>query len=572
MLVDGSETLGKFKFDVKFHFNYAENPLLLERDGSSEPVIDYLLNSDLQFSIGLLEKYLQLGLSTPFVAYIKGVRIVDNSNLSSTGIGDIRMLLKSTLLDRNKYPFGIAFLLNSTFPTGDEHDFSGDGFLTCSPEVALDFRRGKILAGINLGFLVRRESDVLNLDIGNEFQYSAAVAYNLKKPRMRIGAEISGAMPLSMDVSEEELPVEAMLGIRMQILRDMALEVGAGAGLTRGYATPLFRIIFGVIYMPRVYDSDGDGLYDENDRCPNQKEDVDGFMDLDGCPDPDNDRDGILDIEDRCPSESEDRDGFDDNDGCPDVDNDGDGLSDEDDRCPMKPEDKDGVMDDNGCPDIDTDGDGFDDTLDKCPADAEDVDEFEDEDGCPDPDNDGDGIMDDEDGCPFEPEDYDQFKDEDGCPDVDNDEDGILDEKDSCPEKPETMNGYRDEDGCPDESKVILKDDRIDLLEKIHFLPGKAVILPDSYTILDQIIEIIKAHPEIKRIRIEGHTDNVGSKKKNKILSQKRADAVKEYFVKMGIDPAKLKAIGYGEERPVATNLTPSGRAANRRVEFRIEK
>jgi tetratricopeptide (TPR) repeat protein len=130
-------------------------------------------------------------------------------------------------------------------------------------------------------------------------------------------------------------------------------------------------------------DTDGDGIEDPNDECPEKKEDKDGFEDEDGCPDKDNDEDGIPDQEDECPMKPEDKDGFEDEDGCPDKDNDEDGIPDQEDECPMKPEDKDG---------------------------------FEDEDGCPDKDNDGDGIADSEDECPLKPGDADGFKDSDGCP------------------------------------------------------------------------------------------------------------------------------------------------------------
>src|SRR5271157_1290188 len=98
-------------------------------------------------------------------------------------------------------------------------------------------------------------------------------------------------------------------------------------------------------------DSDGDGIPDDVDQCPDVPEDKDGFQDEDGCPDFDNDNDGIFDAQDMCPNEPEDFDGFQDEDGCPDNDNDGDGIPDKLDKCPNKPEDIDGYQDDDGCPD-----------------------------------------------------------------------------------------------------------------------------------------------------------------------------------------------------------------------------
>ncbi len=123
----------------------------------------------------------------------------------------------------------------------------------------------------------------------------------------------------------------------------------------------------------------------------------------------DTDGDGIPDSEDNCPNEAGTRE----NKGCPDKDTDGDGIVDRKDKCP----DKAGPPERQGCPDEDADKDGIPDSTDKCPNDPEDKDGFEDADGCPDPDNDKDGILDKDDKCPNEPETKNGYQDEDGCPD-----------------------------------------------------------------------------------------------------------------------------------------------------------
>jgi OOP family OmpA-OmpF porin len=249
-------------------------------------------------------------------------------------------------------------------------------------------------------------------------------------------------------------------------------------------------------------------------------------------------------------------------------DKDGDGIPDDVDKCPNEAEDKDGFQDQDGCPDLDNDGDGIPDALDKCPNQPEDKDGFEDEDGCPDLDNDGDGIPDALDKCPNQPEDKDGFEDDDGCPDPDNDKDGIPDAIDKCPNEPETVNHYKDEDGCPDEVPAEVKK-FTGVIEGINFKTNSAEILPGSWTVLDRALKVLQDYPDVN-LEISGHTDNKGKAAYNLSLSQRRADSVKLYFVSRGVASSRLVSIGYGKDRPIADNSTASGRATNRRTEFKL--
>jgi outer membrane protein OmpA-like peptidoglycan-associated protein len=146
--------------------------------------------------------------------------------------------------------------------------------------------------------------------------------------------------------------------------RDLAFLMGVGGGLTQHFSSPELRITGGLEWSMgggqsgssgyvNLGDQDGDGIKDGADRCPEIKEDHDGFQDADGCPDADNDADGLLDRQDQCPAHAEDMDGFKDSDGCPDPDNDGDGVADTEDRCPLHPENRNGYADKDGCPDDD---------------------------------------------------------------------------------------------------------------------------------------------------------------------------------------------------------------------------
>lgn len=120
-------------------------------------------------------------------------------------------------------------------------------------------------------------------------------------------------------------------------------------------------------------------------------------------------------------------------------------------------------------------------------------------------------------------------------------------------------------------SKVYIEKEKIVITETIYFASGKANILPISFSILDDVAEVLLKNPEIK-VRIEGHTDSVGRDDLNLKLSQARAESVMKYLIQKGVSPERLEAKGYGETIPIADNSTPEGRAKNRRVEFVIIK
>ncbi len=312
-------------------------------------------------------------------------------------------------------------------------------------------------------------------------------------------------------------------------------------------------------------DDDNDGITNPVDVCPQE-----AGVSPDGCPDKDGD--GISNRLDKCPDVKGDRE-----DGCP-TDRDGDGVPDTADKCPDKagtsesgcPDtDGDGVFDDadecvneagtlpNGCPDPDPDKDGITGETDKCPTVA-----GIEPDGCPAGDRDKDGIVDDKDKCPDQ-----AGKGPDGCP-LDTDKDGVIDDYDQCVNEPETKNDYKDADGCPDEVPVKVKK-FTGAIRGIQFSSGSARVSPRSYELLDNTAKILTEFADLK-LEIAGHTDSAGSARFNKRLSQRRADAVLEYLKNKGIDEARLTAVGYGEEQPIASNKTRAGRSQNRRIEFKL--
>ena len=169
-------------------------------------------------------------------------------------------------------------------------------------------------------------------------------------------------------------------------------------------------------------------------------------------------------------------------------------------------------------------------------------------------DGDGDGVVDSADQCPDTP--AGAKVDDKGC-ELDSDSDGVIDTNDLCPD---TAPGTRvDATGCDVAASIEL--------EGVHFQTGSAELTPDSLAILDRVAEALKRVPEI-RLEVAGHTDNQGSAELNRRLSQRRAETVRDYLVSRGIPAERLTARGYGPDRPVASNDTAEGRAANRRVEL----
>ena len=248
-------------------------------------------------------------------------------------------------------------------------------------------------------------------------------------------------------------------------------------------------------------------------------------------------------------------------------DRDGDGYLDPNDKCPDQPENFNGYQDEDGCPDDpDTDGDGLTDSVDSCVLEPEDADGYLDEDGCPDIDNDLDTLLDATDKCPLEPEDPDGFEDDDGCPDPDNDQDTVPDVKDQCPN--EIGSATKEPLGCPAKpALVVVTDCEVKITQQVHFAYNKAIIRPESYPVLDAVVEVLQKNPKIK-IEVQGHTDNRGSAHYNKGLSDRRAASVMTYLVSHGVSTDRLTSHGYGLESPLVPNTTAQNRALNRRVQF----
>ena len=221
----------------------------------------------------------------------------------------------------------------------------------------------------------------------------------------------------------------------------------------------------------------------------------------------------------------------------------------------------------------DPDGDGLRGAADRCPTEPETVNGFEENDGCPDnPDPDNDVVTGAADRCPNEPETRNNFEDEDGCPDnPDADSDAVLLPADRCPNEPETRNDFEDDDGCPDTVPAVqFVGTRMVVRDAVRFEAERDRLLPESSAALDAVAAALAARPDVVRIRVEGHTDEMGSTRRNRTLSERRARAVARYLRDHGVDRHRLDSQGFGDERPVVATTGPADPQRNRRIEFTV--
>jgi outer membrane protein OmpA-like peptidoglycan-associated protein len=595
--VEGARTDGQMAFSLGIVGNYGNDPFVINIkpctptatcDRRDLEIVQTMLTADLLASLTVVPR-VQIGLRLPYT-YVKGAGLTTDPNdnaygqqlrggLEGSGLGDPMVEAKIRAFGSPGDDTVIGFALFGTAPVADavsgtKDKMIGDSSATFGVRGIYDGQWGRFGAALNVAGVYRGEALVGPTHLGSELRYGVGASYEVS-PILNVMAEGFGSTKFSSEAGTNALEADFAGQLRPLSSR-LAILAGAGVGIVQAVGVPSVRAFAGASFTFEKSDEDGDGISDDKDQCPAAAEDMDGFQDADGCPDPDNDGDGILDANDKCPSEPETKNDYQDADGCPDEvpDRDNDGVADTEDKCP----DEGGPTvirrkgEFYGCPDRDKDG--VPDKIDKCPDEPEDTDGYQDADGCPDPDNDGDGILDVDDQCVDVPEVMNGYQDADGCPDEvpDRDHDGIKDSDDKCPDAPETYNGYLDDDGCPDRAPLAeLTDDGIVIKDIVNFAKDSDKIIgPQSFKVLDGVASLMVHHPEIFQVEVGGHTDDAGDAAHNTELSKARAAAVVAYLTTKKVDAKRLSSQGYGPDKPIADNKTTAGRAKNRRVEFHI--
>jgi hypothetical protein len=447
LAIEHATTPGPGNWSVGAWTAYAHQPITLRRAGTDDVAyrpIEGVWSLDLVANVGLGSRA-AIGLGLPTFLYQDG-----SSSLPSTvhlsgavptsGIGDLAIHGKGTIVSNENGGLGLALLGNLTLPTGNRASFMGEGAITVGARLLAEYSLLIAGAQVSAGYHMRperrtwpdaavggyRHGDVLPWSIG--FWFRPKIIGVDEKNRQRWELALHGALPIepvgpfgagepgSAALTPALLALSDRVALGKQ--RDAFFIGGAEIGLTSAIGVPAFRIVLGIGWGPREHDMDHDGVPDDVDQCPEIPEDKDGFEDADGCPEVDNDDDGILDKEDACPNVK--------------------GVETKDPKT-------------NGCPADQDSGDDLPDRADACPDQAEDMDGFQDADGCPDPDNDGDGVPDVNDACPNKAGEPSTDPARNGCPNVDRDGDTFENDVDRCPDVAEVFNGVDDEDGCPDE-------------------------------------------------------------------------------------------------------------------------
>ena len=491
---------------------------------------------------------LRLGLNLPIAvegyghqANVSGMSYPPPQDEAS--VGDLRISLDLRLLGQYGDAFTLAAGASLFAPIGQRNNYTGDEVWRIQPHLLMAGDVGNFAYAVRGGIEYRNLADTyLDTQLGSTFVFGGAAGVRMADKKVLIGPEVFGQTVISNTHALEQraTPIEILLGAHFNVADQIRLNAGAGTFLVQGYGAPVFRTLFGIEWFPgyEKADRDHDGVPDEDDACPDAPGIPTNDPKTNGCPPPppDRDGDGVIDSMDACPDVPGVHTDDPKTNGCPlpPPDRDKDGIPDRDDACPDVP----GIHTDdpktNGCPG----------------------------------DRDKDGITDDVDACPDVPGIHTDDPKTNGCPDPDRDKDGILNEADACPDEPGPKSDDPKTSGCP---RVFIKNSQIQILEQPKFDFNKAVIKKESDSLLTEVAKVMTDHPEIKKVRVEGHTDNVGNAAFNKKLGGQRAQAVVNWLIAHGVTKDRLASEGVGKDRPLMPNDTAEGRAANRRVEFHID-
>ena len=552
-----------FAFRAGLTFDYAHNPLVVRATNTSggedvTRVVSDMAVLHIQAAIALWDR-LGINLSLPLGMYQAGERSVAGLSASSAAaLGDIRLGARVRLFgeaDRDPVSLHLGaqlFINAGALGVAPGTMMTDDGFRGRF-NATLAGRGGPVRWSFGLGAHLRQRSlTVAGTDIGSDLFANAALGFVALDNRLTVGPELWASTVLADAFEQKHLNVEALLGAHYLIADTILVGAGIGPGLTYGAGTPAWRGLLNVAYAPanRVEappppaDTDNDGVIDPDDVCPTTPQGAHPDPTRRGCPLADTDNDGVFDNEDQCVTEPQGANPDPARRGCPRRDTDGDGVFDDEDQCVNEPQ--------GATPDPDRRG-------------------------CPDGDEDHDGVLNHVDQCRTVPQGPYPDPERAGCPIPDRDCDTVADAVDRCPDQPGVPSSNPARNGCPN-GLTIAEYGQIRILRPVNFATNSADVasVATNATILNAVAEALRASTSIRRMSVEGHTDDVGNDGANQDLSNRRAESVMNWLVAHGIDASRLESHGFGESRPLVpiagmqehTVAIRGARAQNRRVMF----
>ena len=577
-VVDSLDLRGHVRPAIGITLDYAHKPLAIYANADDADESVALVSGQLYAHFGgslVLWDRVRVGLNVPLALLNSGKNgIAEGYSVTApTGvaIGDVRLGADVRLLGVYGSPFTMTLGMQAFLPSGQPASFTGDGKIRLLPRLmAAGTVNSMFTYGAMLGVMYRaNDTGFAGKETGTEFTFGASAGLRVLDGKLVFGPEFYGSTVVASAVeapTPSKAPLELLMGAHYTA-GQVRFGLGAGPGLTRGLGTPVVRVLGSIEWAPPAdVDTDHDGILDPVDACltipgvpdPNPKKH--------GCP-RDTDDDGIIDALDACvkvpgvPNPDPKKN------GCP-PDRDNDGILDAEDACPDVPGVKSANAMLNGCPvdedvsvevPVDRDKDGVLDWMDKCP--------------------DVPGLKEAPKG--LSPEKKAKWEAEFiGCP-PDIDDDKILNWDDACPKKPGQANKEDPaKHGCP---VAFIDHCQIKLTRKVFFEVQKADFKTtpkekkETNEVLNAVLKILKEHPEIKKLEVQGHASKTTDPKKwtpkdNKKLSDDRAAKVVAWLVEQGIDPSRLTPIGHGEDVPLeGYPTTPQFRDYHQRVEFHIK-
>ncbi|MED5371730.1 MAG: OmpA family protein [Myxococcota bacterium] len=534
----------------KAMIHYANDPVVyLRDDGERMELVSGIWQLDVM--AGYTRGPVRLGVQVP--VYLR----TNGSSGGETGLGDLGLDVKVSALDRTEKPVGLAFAGRVFVPTATVTAPLGNDGLGWEVEAIVDKELSeKWLLAANVGTRGVPTVELENLTWDDQVFVRAGAGYTIRPNDLGLSLDLASHFTYGEFSNPAARPIEGIVGGWYRLAGNWVLRGGVGTGLNSAVGSPRFRLMAGIGWEPSwgPIDTDNDGVMDDVDQCVTDPEDLDGVMDSDGCPEATRvtvlvvDADGnevpggtwsgagnsgasgdVMEIFGGSAAISAKAEGFLDGAVTADVpDAESFTVS-----VPLTPAMIPGTLLVKA---MDEAGNTVEDAVWKHRKLA--------------PQGQAAG-----ESLDVEPGEYVITVE---APGYGTQRAEVVVVKESVAEVVLTLKP----------AKVELEAERITIKDSVYFETNKAIIKSESHELLDEVAAILIAHPELTKIRIEGHTDSRGAADYNKDLSQRRAEAVQDYLVSKGVEAGRLEAVGYGEEKPLDERNNAAAWEKNRRVDF----